>query len=308
MIEADRLALGARLAVLRQSPWRTRFAPAPTGHLHLGHAVNAVFVWSIARAFGGSVLVRIEDHDQQRSRIAFESSILSDLHWLGLRADNEQCGFPMPLRQSTRNASYASALSSLTERGLTFRCRCSRRDIHASPGGAEGRYPGTCRTANVGEAETTATRLTIDEGGATFDDFRHGMQEQQPAAQCGDMLLRDRLGQWTYHCAVVVDDLAQAVDVIIRGDDLLDSTGRQLVLARHLGRVAPPRHLHHPLVTHADGIKLSKSNGDTALHALRDAGWTPSSVLGHAAWLGGLQATSTPLDVSALAPLWTSNA
>jgi glutamyl/glutaminyl-tRNA synthetase len=304
MTEADRRTLGARLAVLRQSPWRTRFAPAPTGHLHLGHAVNAVYVWSIARAFGGSVVVRIEDHDQTRSRPVFEHSILSDLQWLGLDADNVSCGFPMPLRQSTRHDAYVSALSSLSTRGLTFRCRCSRRNIHEATGGAEGRYPGTCRAANVGETETVATRLTIDEGVASFDDFRHGVQEQHPAAQCGDLLLRDRLGQWTYQFAVVVDDRAQQIDVIIRGDDLLDSTGRQLLLAQHLGRDAPPLHLHHPLVTHADGSKLSKSNRDTALHELRNAGWSPASVLGHAAWLGGLQPTSAPIDASALAALW----
>ncbi|MDZ7630556.1 MAG: glutamate--tRNA ligase family protein [Gemmatimonadaceae bacterium] len=122
-----------------------------------------------------------------------------------------------------------------------------------------------------------------------FDDLRHGQQMQTPAAQCGDLLLRDRLGQWTYQFAVVVDDLAHAIDLIIRGDDLLASTGRQLMLAERLGRDTPPAVLHHPLVVHPDGTKLSKSLGDTALRELRESGWSAARVLGQAAWLGGLR-------------------
>ncbi len=305
--QGDRRTLRARLAPLRHAPWRTRFAPAPTGHLHLGHAVNAVFVWSIARACGGQVLVRIEDHDQQRSRHEFAESILADLHWLGLSADNDACGMSLPLTQSAREAAYAQAATSLAACGLTYRCRCSRREIEAQSGG-DSAYPGTCRAANVPESETSGVRLLLNAVEESFDDFRHGTQAQHPLTQCGDLLLRDRLGQWTYQFAVVVDDMAQEVDVIIRGDDLLDSTGRQLALARQLGRALPPRHLHHPLVTHADGAKLSKSNNDTALHALREAGWSAAKVLGHAAWLGGLQDEDTPILAGDLALLWSTNA
>jgi glutamyl-Q tRNA(Asp) synthetase len=294
LTEADRRTLAARLAALRQRPWRTRFAPAPTGHLHLGHAVNAVFVWSIARAFGGAVLVRIEDHDRQRSRPEYAASILADLRWLGLRGDNAACGCEMPLTQSSR----------LEGHGVTFRCRCSRRDLERQTGGAA-RYPGTCRVASIPGDEPAGVRLTMQPGAEVFSDLRHGAQVQDPDEQCGDLLLRDRLGQWTYQFAVVVDDMAQGIDVIVRGDDLLDSTGRQLALARQLGRITPPVYLHHPLITRADGSKLSKSDGDTGLRELRDAGWTPEGVLGHAAWLGGLQPHPKPLYADDVASLWS---
>jgi glutamyl-Q tRNA(Asp) synthetase len=211
----------------------------------------------------------------------------------------------VPVLQSIRHERYLAALGSLAERQLTFRCRCSRRDIGQQTGG-DPRYPGTCRNARVADTESAGIRLRVDPGHETFADLRHGAQTQEPSAQCGDLLLRDRLGQWTYQFAVVVDDFEQGVDVVIRGDDLLDSTGRQLLLARHLHRTAPLSFLHHPLVTHADGAKLSKSNNDTALAALRGAGWTRSRVLGHAAWLGGLQTTDRPIEPDALAGLWNT--
>jgi glutamyl-tRNA synthetase/glutamyl-Q tRNA(Asp) synthetase len=128
---------------------------------------------------------------------------------------------------------------------------------------------------------------------------------QQPSAQCGDLLLRDRFGQWTYQYAVVVDDLRQAIDVIIRGDDLLASTARQRMLAEALGASKLPHLLHHPLIMHPDGTKLSKSRGDTGLRELRSAGWSPEQVLGHAAWLGGLQREPAPLPAANLARLWS---
>ena len=129
MREADRTALRARLAARLPTHWRTRFAPAPTGPLHLGHAVSAVFVWSIARAFGGSVLLRIEDHDGHRARDAFDAGIIADLAWLGLQPDNATLGQPTPLRQRATDAPYAHALAALADQGLAYACRCSRRGI-----------------------------------------------------------------------------------------------------------------------------------------------------------------------------------
>ncbi len=128
----------------------------------------------------------------------------------------------------------------------------------------------------------------------------HGPQAQDPSLQCGDLLARDRDGNWTYQFAVVVDDIDQHVDVVIRGDDLLPSTGRQIRLARLLGRAEPPAFLHHGLVRHAGGAKLSKSDGATGLRDLRAAGWSPERVLGEAAWLGGLRAESRPLAAAEL--------
>jgi len=301
------MMLRARLAATVRPGWRTRFAPAPTGHLHLGHAVNAVYVWSIARAFAGSVIVRIEDHDRQRSQKEYETSILDDLTWLGLHGDHRSLGLPDRLRQSDADDDYARALTALEQRGLVYPCRCSRREIAAlGHGETEGRYPGTCRSAGISGLATPARRLQLDDRILSFDDLRHGRLVQQPSAQCGDLLLRDRLGHWTYQCAVVVDDLRQGIDVIIRGDDLLASTARQRMLAEALGASELPHLLHHPLIMHPDGTKLSKSRGDSGVRELRAAGWSPEQVLGHAAWLGGLQREPTPLPTADLAHLWTA--
>lgn len=297
-----------------ESGFTTRFAPAPTGYLHLGHAVNAAWTWGIARAFGGRVLLRVEDHDRGRSKPEYEAALREDLDWLGLEPD----GFS---RQSDRGERYAARLSTLEAAGLAYACTCTRADF-------EGRYPGTCRDRHVDPHATPARRVAIEataidrvviepttaegvrSGGSLehFSDLRLGAQSQDPAARFGDVLVRDRLGNWTYQFAVVVDDLEQDVDLIIRGEDLLESTGLQLRLARLLGRAAPPRFLHHPLVRHPDGRKLSKSSNDTGLRELRAAGRTPDEVLGLAAHLGELQAAPTPVNLDGLAALarrWT---
>jgi glutamyl/glutaminyl-tRNA synthetase len=198
-------------------------------------------------------------------------------------------------------------LATLETRGLAYPCRCSRRDIAAIVGDVphvELRYPGTCRTAAVPATDTLARRVHMADGTEPFEDLRLGPAEQRPAAQCGDVLVRDRHGSWTYQFAVVVDDLAQDIDLIIRGEDLLASTGRQRRLAALLGG-APPPVLHHPLVRRPDGEKLSKSSGDTGLRELRADGWTPARVLGHAAHLAGLRDTSAPLAAADLAALWS---
>jgi glutamyl/glutaminyl-tRNA synthetase len=271
----------------------TRFAPAPTGYLHLGHVVNALHVWEIARQHHGRVLLRIEDHDRQRSRSEYEAAILEDLHWLGFKAD-------APLvRQSARNAVYRMALRRLVDRGLVYGCTCSRAEIEAAGGrwqaadpstslGAgeeaplELRYPGTCRDRNIALKDGVGWRLRLDPGAEQFDDGLCGAQSQDPSAQCGDLLLRDRLGNWTYQFAVSADDLDQGVTDVIRGTDLLESTGRQIRLARLLGRAAPPRFWHHPLVMKSATEKLSKSDGDTGVRDLRAAGWSAEDVLSRA--------------------------
>ncbi len=306
--EAQLAALQTRLANRLSVGWRTRFAPAPTGGLHLGHAVSAVYVWGIARAFGGSVLLRIEDHDRLRCRARFDAAILDDLAWLGLEPDNARLGLPQPLRQSEDGAVYEATFDALNRTGRIYACRCSRRDVatHAMANEAAGetRYPGSCRDARVPAEATLARRIRLDGSAVRFEDVRHGPCVQVPASQCGDLLLRDRNGQWTYQYSVVVDDLRHGANVVIRGDDLLQSTGRQILLARAMGHSEESIYLHHPLVVHANGVKLSKSNGDTSLSALRDGGWSPAKLLGHAAWLGGLQAAPAPLPGAEIARLW----
>jgi len=291
--------------------WRTRFAPAPTGQLHLGHAVNAIHVWGLARAFGGQVLLRFEDHDRTRSRTEYERGILDDLDWLGLVPDvGETAAFragPFPLRQSDSASRYEAALERLDRAGLAYACDCSRRDIAQEVPdvfGEEMRYPGRCRARAVDRSTAKARRVMLAPGIEKFDDLRLGLMAQEPAAQCGDLLARDRLGQWTYQFAVVVDDMEQGIDVVIRGEDLLSSTGRQIHLGRLLGRDRPPSYLHHPLILKPDGSKLSKSAGDTGIRELREEGLTPGAVLGRAAVLGGLISEPRPLDPGALPSLF----
>jgi glutamyl-tRNA synthetase/glutamyl-Q tRNA(Asp) synthetase len=280
----------------------SRFAPAPTGFLHLGHVVNAVTVWRETRARSGRILLRIEDHDHQRSRRRFEEAMLEDLAWLGFEADEP------PVRQSERCAIYEAALERLRRQGLVYACDCSRSAILAaraaqgsagpkgsalhsetsSPGpfgpgeDAELWYPGTCRDRGLSDAPGRGLRVRLEPSIERFVDLRLGEREQRPSEQCGDLLARDRDGNWTYQFAATVDDMEQGVTLVIRGVDLLASTGRQIQLARLLGRSAPPAFLHHPLIMKSPDQKLSKSDGDTGIRELRARGWTPSRVIAHA--------------------------
>ena len=256
----------------------TRFAPSPTGYLHLGHVVNAIYVWGLARALGGRVLLRIEDHDRARSRRVYEAAILEDLAWLGFEPDEGQ--HPLS-RQSDRPERYEQALARLRRHAHVYACGCSRTSI-----GGE-RYPGTCRGLALPEANR-GLRVAIDDRSERFEDLRLGAMEQTPSAQCGDILIRDRDGQWTYQFAVSVDDVLDGVTLVVRGEDLAASTGRQIALARLLGRAEPPRFLHHPLVLKPGGDKLSKASGDAGVRDLRAAGLSAAEVIGRAAAAAGL--------------------
>lgn len=277
----------------------TRFAPAPTGQLHLGHLVNALYVWGMGRALVAAVLLRIEDHDRQRCRPEYEAALLDDLDWLGLWPDlGTTAQFrsgPSQWRQSDCGPVYQAAVERLRRAGhRVYACECSRRE---QDDGAPGRYSGRCRERGLAEGLGRGLRVELPEGPETFRDLRLGTQRQEPARQCGDLLLRDRLGNWTYQFAVVVDDLRQEVDLVIRGEDLLDSTGRQLLLARMLGRKAPPRFLHHPLVLKPSGDKLSKASRDTSLQDLRRAGASRETLIGRALHAAGLRANPEPCSL-----------
>lgn len=289
----------------------SRFAPAPTGYLHLGHVLNAIYVFGMTRARHGRVLLRVEDHDRQRSRPEFERAILDDLAWLGFQADAD------PVRQSDRHALYESALDRLRKAGLVYACECSRADIpqgrprsaptpdaanarghvgaELAPPLEELRYPGTCSTKHLAETAGRGLRVRLASETVTFVDVRHGLQAQRPSDQCGDLLVKDREGNWTYQCAAVVDDDAQRVTLVIRGDDLLQSTGRQIQLARLIGRVEPLKFFHHSLIMKTPTQKLSKSDRDTGVRDLRAAGWSPEAVIGRAAFLGGMTPTFRPI-------------
>ena len=291
----SRKALFAFLQSHRVAPI-TRFAPAPTGALHLGHVVNAVYVWGLARALGGRVVLRIEDHDRQRSRREFERHILDDLDWLGLEADEypttsyrqDACDG----RQSERDAIYRHALAPLTSAGLIYGCDCTRATQAAVATGddarGERRYSGTCRERGIPLRDGVGWRLRIEPGVEQFDDGIAGPQSQDPSQQCGDLLLRDRLGNWTYQCVAPIDDHVQGVSMIVRGQDLLASTGRQIRLARLISRAQPATFVHHPLVMKSPAQKLSKSDGDSGIADLRSDGCTPDEVIARAAQLAGL--------------------
>ena len=269
-----------------------RFAPSPTGWLHAGSMVAALASWLDARAHGGRWLVRIEDVDGPRCIAGAEDAILRQLAECGLHPDAP------PVRQSDRGALYAQALERLHAAGRAYGCRCTRREI-AQALQARGLdrerhgdlvYPGTCRPGGpqpVPWPEARAVRLLTcaDDGRDTvidWQDRRLGAQRQNLSREVGDFVLRRADGLWAYQLAVVVDDAAQGVTDIVRGEDLADNTPRQILLRRHLG-LPQPRHLHTPLVLAADGQKLSKQNGAAPVDTGR-----PAEVLAAAARALGL--------------------
>ena len=285
------------------APATTRFAPAPTGRLHLGHLANAIHVWGLARRFGGRVLLRIEDHDRQRCRPEYETALLDDLDRLGIAADepstDELRAGPSPYRQSDSGPAYAAALDTLSEVTEVYACDCSRSTFAAwretngrswtGPG-----CPGGCRSRELEPRPDLGLRAAIGEGDEAWADALLGSRSG-PVVPDGDLLVRDRNGNWTYALCVVVDDLRHDVDLVVRGQDLVDSTPAQIRLFHLLGRSAPPAFAHHPLVRRPDGSKLSKADGDTAIGELLDAGRTPEDLFGEAACEVGLVPSSEPL-------------
>ncbi len=263
-----------------------RFAPSPTGPLHAGSLAAALASWLDARAHGGRWLVRIEDVDGPRCVPGADLMILQQLARCGLLPDEA------PVWQSTRDGLYAAALQALLDRGAAYPCGCTRREIEgalaASGAGharhAERVYPGTCRAGLQGKP-ARAWRLRLADDGAVINwaDRRLGAQHQDVAREVGDFVLRRADGLWAYQLAVVVDDAAQGVTHVVRGEDLADNTPRQILLQRALG-LPTPAYLHTPLVLAPDGHKLSKQNGAMAVDLAE-----PLSALAAAARVLGLQ-------------------
>lgn len=254
----------------------TRFAPSPTGRLHLGHAYSAVLGHQRAKSEGGRFLLRIEDLDQTRSRPEFVEGIAEDLRWLGIDWAEP------PLVQSSRADAYESALEQMREQGLVYACFCTRSDIAAAlaaPHGAAAHYPGTCRDLpndparrasrphswrlDVGKAlEHTGLPSWTEADGGTFAASR---------ADLDDAILARKDAPAAYHIACVVDDAATAVTLVTRGADLRASTPIQRLLQMLLG-LPEPTYLHHPLVAHADGRRLAKRDRAPTLAAMRESG------------------------------------
>jgi glutamyl/glutaminyl-tRNA synthetase len=277
----------------------TRFAPAPTGRLHLGHLANAIVVWGLARREGARVILRIEDHDRQRCRPEYETALLDDLDRLGIAAaepstDDLRRG-TSSYRQSDNETVYAAALEMLRAAGLAYACDCTRstfaawRAEHRASWSGPG-CPGGCRGRDLAPGPGLGLRVALGDGEEAWDDALCGAS-RGPVAPTGDLLVRDRNGNWTYALCVVVDDLRHGIDLVVRGEDLLEATAPQIRLGALLGRAEPPRFAHHPLVRRDDGSKLSKAGGATAIGDLLDSGRTRADLVGEAAFRTGLTDT-----------------
>ena len=291
----------------------TRFAPSPTGYLHIGHIASAIYVWGIGAKLKASVLLRMEDHDRGRSRSEYELSIFEDLAWLGFQPTNSdfKYGGSSEYRQSDSLKTYEAALMHLITTQKVYACTCSRKEIlstmlasDTSGHDAELRYAGNCRNKNIPlDTPQASLRLALPDLDIPFSDLNLGLQIQNPYRQCGDLLLRDRHGHWTYQFAVTVDDLRQGITHVIRGADLLASTSRQILLGSWLGRVQPAQFFHHPLIVDADGRKLGKRFFSEAIRKRREAGEQPEQLLGEAAHLVGILPHNAPLSVNDLTSL-----
>ncbi len=283
---------------LTGGPPLTRFAPSPTGYLHLGHVVNAIYVWGVARAAGGRVVLRLEDHDRLRCRPLYEAALLEDLDWLGFVADE---GRTPPARQTDHTAAFESALAVLDREGRVYACECSRRQIGPAA------YDGRCRELGLAREPGRGLRVRMDGEPVRAHDVVLGSIQERPAAESGDLLVRDRDGHWTYQFAVTVDDTRQGITLVVRGADLVTSTPRQVALAGLLGRAVPPVYLHHPLVMHPDGRKLSKSSGETGTRALRERGLDAGAMIGLAAAAVGLIEAPRPLPAGDVPSLFAGS-
>ncbi len=279
------------LSACNVKSFRTRFAPSPTGRLHLGHALAAKVAHDLARKNGGEFLLRHEDIDGSRIREAYYAGIEEDLRWLGIDWDEE------PLRQTDRLPAYAQALKSLQDQGFVYPCFCTRRDIQneiatmaSAPQGPEGPlYPGTCRAIDPLEAQRKiqagqphAWRLTANQaakqsGPLTFTDLRFGKIQVDPLLLGDVVLARKDIGS-AYHLAVVVDDAFQKITHVTRGEDLLPSTHVHRILQSIL-KLPEPQYLHHQLVLDETGKRLAKRNDALSLATLRENGATPESIL-----------------------------
>ncbi|MFC5499214.1 tRNA glutamyl-Q(34) synthetase GluQRS [Caenimonas terrae] len=278
-----------------------RFAPSPTGPLHAGSLVAALASWLDARAHGGRWLVRIEDVDTPRCVPGADQAILQQLAALGLAPDEA------PRWQSQRGAHYQQALDRLVAQGLAYPCACSRKDIEdalAAQGQprerhGELRYPGTCRDGLHGRLPR-AWRLRTTSQAVRWHDRRLGPQQQDVEAAVGDFVLKRADGLWAYQLAVVVDDGAQGITDVVRGEDLADNTARQILLQRALA-LPTPTYLHTPLVLGPNGEKLSKQNGAAPLDTA-----DPLAALNAAAMTLGLPAQQAPAAhaLAAWVPAW----
>ncbi len=282
-----------------------RFAPSPTGRMHLGNVFCALLSWLSAKSQGGEWHLRIEDIDPDRSRRDFALLLMDDLQWLGLPWDGSV------VWQSQRSDIYEHYLTKLHDMGLTYPCYCSRAEIMATqaPHETDGRivYAGTCRGKKRDEmAENVphAIRFTVPDEDITFVDGHYGQQCVNLAKHCGDYILRRKDGAWAYQLAVVLDDALMGITEVVRGRDLLLSTPQQLHLSATLG-FTPPHYIHHPLLINESGQRLCKRDRSLDLSVLREKHKNPDEIVGFLAFLAGLLPSPTPLSPKELLPLFS---
>jgi glutamyl-tRNA synthetase len=287
-----------------------RLAPSPTGAQHVGNARTYLIAWLSARSRGGKIVLRIEDIDSPRVKKGADRQACLDLQWLGLDWDES------PIVQSERLPEHASALAQLQKRELVYPCTCTRSDVERSASAPHSEhegpiYPGTCASRCVRDAEKLAGRpycwrFRVPPQSPSFVDGFRGPTQLDLG---GDFIVwkasppGNAMDTPAYQLAVVVDDAAQGVTEVVRGDDLLPSTPRQLLLYQALG-LTPPCFVHVPLVVGPDGRRLAKRHGDTRLSALRESGVRPEMLLGLLAWSCGWMTTIEAINVRELLPLF----
>ena len=279
-----------------------RFAPSPTGRMHLGNVFCALLSWLSAKSQGGRWILRIEDLDPERSRQEYADLIMHDLEWLGLTWDEKPC------YQSQRHSLYEDALALLKAKGLVYPCFCTRADIMATqaPHESDGRivYAGTCRTRPFTEADfsSAALRLRVTDKDIHFRDGHYGEQCVNLSRHCGDFIIRRKDSAWGYQLAVVVDDTDMGITEVVRGNDLLLSSPQQIYVARLLGRTAPS-FTHLPLLCNAQGQRLSKRDKGTDMGFLREH-YSAERIIGHLAYLAHLRTTDEPISAADLVALF----
>lgn len=289
---------------------RGRFAPSPSGRMHLGNVLTALISWLSVKSKGGDWVLRIEDLDPQRSKREFAKLIEDDLSWLGLDWDEgglDNVGEFKPYSQSHRGELYQRALARLKETGLLYPCFCTRADIMATqaPHQSDGRivYSGRCRpaTGESGDFSTErahAVRIMVPDEILTFEDRVFGLQKGRLDEVCGDFVLRRADGEWAYQLAVVVDDALMGITEVVRGNDLILSTLQQIYLFSLLGYDVP-EYAHLPLLCNSEGRRLAKRDKAFNLEELRSAK-TPREIVGQLAFLAGVideNAPCTPMEL-----------
>lgn len=292
-----------------------RFAPTPSGFLHLGNVFCSLLAWLCAKSCGGKIVLRIEDLDPERCSIAKADALARDLEWLGLTwdegayvSDNSKDYF-----QSRRSEIYAHYFARLQARSLVYPCFCSRTELHAAeaPHASDGHiiYAGTCRSLTPNERKEKAKlrrpawRVRTADEAISFIDEHYGRQSYKLAHECGDFIIRRSDGIYAYQLAVTIDDALMGITQVVRGSDLLSSSPMQLYLYQQLG-LTPPTFFHIPLLTDADGRRLAKRDGDLEISQLRKRYGSPEPIIGLLACLAGQIAKPEALKAEDLLPIF----